>query len=168
MKIVSRVALATGLAAGVLLVLALLFAVDSGGASYAELIRSQSITRQKLGPALFISGLFLVSFTGFITWLICLYGSFRVAGPLYRFARNLEIADQAGRLTGIREDDCFQDVSRELLDSVGSLRAHYRELGELATCAEELLKSPDPQARSELAETINSLKALEHRVQLGR
>jgi len=168
MKIVSRVALATGLAAGVVLVLALLFAVDSGGASYVELIRSQSITRQNLGPALLISGLFLVSFTGFVTWLICLYGSFRVAGPLYRFARNLEVADQASRLIGIREGDCFQDVSRELLDSVGSLRAHYRKLGELAARAEELLESSDPQARSELAETINSLKKLERHVQLGR
>lgn len=165
-RMVSRVALATGLAAGVVLVLALLFAVDSGGAGYAELIQSQTITRKNLGPALLISGLFLVSFTAFVTWLVCLYGSFRVAGPLYRFARNLEIADQTSRLSGIREDDCFQDVSRELRDSVGSLRAHYQQLSELAARAEALLKSPDPQARGELAETINSLKELERRVRL--
>jgi len=166
LSLVARIALGTAaLAAGILLV-TLLFVVDHNGATYAELVRAHRITQQNLGPALLIAGLFVASATGIITWLICLYSSFRVAGPLFRFTRNLELASDTIKLPSIRNEDCLHELSDQLQDSVRQLHAHYDEIEQLTDQALALIESESEVPRSELGPILKQLKKLDERVRL--
>src|SRR4030065_873565 len=91
LKLVAKITLLVGAAACAGLILTLMSISHQSGSSYAETIRSFSLTREHLGTRLLVAGLFLVAFAAVITWLIALYSSFRIAGPLYRSACNLEI-----------------------------------------------------------------------------
>lgn len=128
LKLVSRFALYTSVVAIVMLVLSVLFLTDHAGTSYTEIIYAHSLSQKHLKPVLLISGLCLLSFVAFITWLFTIYSSFRIAGPLYRFSRNLEQAAEGVAPIGVRSDDALQDVSEQLTQSVSSLHNHYREI----------------------------------------
>lgn len=128
LKLVSRFALYTSVVAVVLLVVSVMFLTDKMGTSYAEIIYAHSFSQKHLKPVLLISGLCLLSFVAFITWLFTVYSTFRIAGPLYRFSRNLEQAADGIPPLGLRKDDALQDISEQLKQSVSSLHSHYREI----------------------------------------
>lgn len=163
LKLVSRFALYTSVVAVVLLVLSVLFLTDKTGASYAEIIYAHSITQKHLKPVLLISGLCLLSFVAFITWLFTIYSTFRIAGPLYRFSRNLEHAAEGITPIGVRNDDALQDVSEQLKQSVTSLHSHYREIDKQIN---ELLYQIDIKDSGGLNENLAKLKTLINKVRL--
>lgn len=111
LKLVSRFALYTSVVAVAMLVLSVLFLTDQTGTSYSEIIYAHSLSQKHLKPVLLISGLCLLSFVAFITWLFTIYSSFRIAGPLYRFSRNLEHAAEGVPPIGVRSDDALQGKS---------------------------------------------------------
>lgn len=164
LKLVSRVALITGIGAALLLVASVLFLTDPNGASYAEVIYSHSLTQKHLKPVLLISSLCLLSFVAFVTWLITLYSSFRIAGPLYRFSRNLANAGDGTKPIGVRKDDALQDVSSLLQESVSTLHGHYAELNGKFRTTLDLLDSDRDGAEQELAKLIAEIKVLVQRV----
>jgi len=166
LSMVARIALGTGLAAAVILVLTLAFAVDRSGATYAELVQAHAITQRNLGPAFLVGGLALASITGFLTWLICLYSSFRVAGPLFRFTRNLEQASETDLLSDIRRNDCLHDLADELKAQVGELHAHYRRLDALAGKAVEAIERDGEAARDEVSRILEELAEAAGRARL--
>lgn len=157
LKLVSRFALYITLVAIVLLVLTVLFLTDKMGASYAEIIYAHSFSQKHLKPVLLISGLCLLSFVAFITWLFTVYSTFRIAGPLYRFSRNLEQAAEGVPPLGLRKDDALQDVSEQLKQSVGTLHGHYRDIDKQIN---ELLYQIDIKDGTELDENMDKLRAL--------
>lgn len=163
LKLVSRFALYTSVVAVVLLVVSVLFLTDKMGASYAEIIYAHSFSQKHLKPVLLISGLCLLSFVAFITWLFTIYSTFRIAGPLYRFSRNLEQAAEGVPPLGVRKDDALQDVSEQLKQSVGSLHGHYREIDRKIS---ELLYQIDIKDSSDLEKNLAKLKALIHKANL--
>lgn len=163
LKLVSRFALYTSLVAVILLVLSVLFLTDKSGASYAEIIYSHSISQKHLKPVLLVSGLCLLSFVAFITWLFTIYSTFRIAGPLYRFSRNLEQAAEGIPPIGVRNDDALQDVSEQLKQSVTSLQNHYRVIDKQIN---ELLYQIDIKDGGELEQNLAKLKSLINRVSL--
>ncbi len=128
LKLVSHFALYTSVVAVVLLVVSVLFLTDKIGTSYAEIVYAHSITQEHLKPVLLISGLCLLSFVAFITWLFTIYSTFRIAGPLYRFSRNLEYAADGIVPLGVRSDDALQDVSEQLIQGISSLHSHYHQI----------------------------------------
>jgi len=166
LSLVARIALGTAILAGAILLLTLAFAVDQSGTTYAELVRAHHITQRNLGPAFLVAGLFVASATGFITWLVCLYSSFRVAGPLFRFTRNLEHASETVELPGIRRGDCLHDLSDQLQDSVGQLHDHYKEINQLTEQALALMEKEEETSRARLGLILERLKALDERVRL--
>jgi len=165
LRLVSRVSLVTGVAAVVMLLISILFLTDQSGNSYAEIIYAHSLTQKHLKPVLLISSLCLLGFVAFITWLITLYSSFKIVGPLYRFSRNLEQASAGGKPLGLRKDDDLQDVSHLLQESITNLQGHYQELDVALHKALDLLDSPDEKDRSELNNELARIRGLVNQVQ---
>ncbi len=151
------IALLIGLAAAIVLGGLIYFLSTDGGASYTEIFNAHRLSQSHLVPALWVAGLFLLSLVALITGIIALYSSFRVAGPLYRFARNLSISEKHS-IIGIRQGDCLQDVSQQMQDSIHTLDAYKQSIRELLEKAEICLQSPDEDALVEYAELIKQLK----------
>jgi len=163
LRLVSRFALYTSVVAVVLLVISVLFLTDKTGTSYAEIIYAHSLTQKHLKPVLLISGLCLLSFVAFITWLFTIYSTFRIAGPLYRFSRNLEHAAEGAAPLGVRNDDALQDVSEQLKQSVSSLHNHYREVDKQIN---ELLYQIDIKDTETLNNNLTKLNTLINKARL--
>jgi hypothetical protein len=168
LNLVGKVALMIGALACFGLVLVLLFITDKSGASYGEIIRSNNFTRQSLGPAMLVAGLILVAFSAVITWLVSLYSSFRIAGPLFRFARNLEAMIESGPSAPvpIRSKDRLQVEGQQLARSTARLQAHYGAIRDVADRAVALLDSNDNGAREMLPVEIAKLKEFDRHVLL--
>ncbi len=132
-----------------------------GGATYREVIWSHVLSKQSLPNALLVAGLSLIVLVGVLTWLLALLGSFRVAGPLYRLARNLEAAVGGEPLAGVRRGDALQDTVARLELATTALNEHYAALRDVARGAEAALD--EPQARDEL---LGMLAEVERRVRL--
>lgn len=128
---VAKIALSVGAVAVMGMVAMLFVLTDSSGTSYGDLIKSRSVTVQLLGPALLIGHCFLLAFTAAVTWLIALYSSFRVAGPLFRMTRNLDVSISQGptKPVPIRASDQLHEESALLKDSLEALASHYEALG---------------------------------------
>lgn len=163
LKLVSRFALYTSVVAVILLVASVLFLTDKLGASYAEIIYAHSFTQKHLKPVLLISGLCLLSFVAFITWLFTIYSTFRIAGPLYRFSRNLEQAAEGVPPLGVRKDDALQEISEQLKQSVTGLHNHYRQIDKQIN---ELLYQIDIKDTRELDKSLAKLKTLINKARL--
>jgi HAMP domain-containing protein len=162
-KLVGKVALIAGaLSFGVLLAV-LVFISDPAGESYWRVVRSHSITRQSLATSLLLAGCLLVLAVAFITWLFSLYASFRIAGPLYRFARNLEQLSGGGtaRLVPIRQDDQLQEEANKLQEAAQRLADHYRHV---AAAADRGLAAVAAADAGELARAVTKLRELDSRV----
>ena len=162
---VAQIALGATLTALILLIITMLFFADESGMDYIQLVQSHSITQKNLDTALVIAGLFLIICVGALSWLLALYASFRVAGPLFRFSRNLEQASSLSKLPGVRQGDCFQDVSQQLLEAVDVLHQHHDDVRRLFDQADEQFKSDSWNSES-LKETLTQLKEVGNRVRL--
>jgi len=168
LNLVGKVALMVGAVACAGLVLVLLFITDKSGTSYGEIVRSNNFTRNSLGPAMLVAGLILVAFTAVITWIVSLYSSFRIAGPLFRFARNLEAMMEKGPSAPvpIRRKDRLQLEGEQLARSIASLQAHYAEMRAVAGHAVVLLASNDNGTNEMLPAEIAKLKEFDRHVLL--
>jgi hypothetical protein len=164
LKTIGTVALVVGGLSFAALLLLLAFLSDNTGSSYLDIVKSGSITRKSLGPGMLLAGLFLVGATAAITWLISLYASFRIAGPLFRFSRNMEllIGSEDVTLTPIRKEDQLQGEARQLVQSFDLLQTHYREIG---AAADDALTLIDTGGHG-LAEALAKLRELDRRVHL--
>lgn len=79
--------------------------------------------------AMFVAGTLIVLTAGLITWIITLYSSHRVAGPLYRFSRNIELEIERGPVatTSLRKGDSFQELSDKLGMAADGLSDYYAQ-----------------------------------------
>jgi hypothetical protein len=127
---VAKIALWVGAIAAAGLAIMLYVLTDTAGVSYGDLIKSNSAAQHHLGPSLLIGGFFLLGFTAVLTWMIALYSTFRVAGPLFRLTRNLEasISSGPGKPVPIRDSDGLRQEAALLEKSLAVLEAHYNEL----------------------------------------
>lgn len=161
LKLVAKVALITSVTSTLVLIFIILFVGGDGGDSYFETLQSHRLTQSSLGTAMLLAGLLLIGFVATATWIISLYASFRVAGPLFRFCRDLELSPITDRPIGIRKEDYLQEVSQELLDTVSTLRGHYTELEGVVDKVAAAYEDP---GQENLTELLDDLKALEGRV----
>lgn len=161
---VARIALWAGAIAVGGLVVMLYALTDSTGTSYGELIRSHTITQHQLGPALLIGGLFLLAFTACLTWLIALYSSFRVAGPLFRLARNLEASISHGPVkpVPIRESDQLHADAKLQAESLRALAGHYHSMRDEVGAALARLEAGETTAEQRQAICARLRERLEH------
>lgn len=156
-KIILVVAAVSCLAA----ILVLIFIMGKSGNTHAAISSYFSLSRKQIGPTLMVVGFFLVAFAGFITWLFALYTSHYIAGPLYRFARNIEMLIKQGLADPIptRQKDHLKQQEMQLQRTVTRLQQHYSEV-RLAT--EEALS----QLYTQPTVSIKKLKELDREVHL--
>lgn len=162
-QLVAKIALIIGGVSCLAMVLALNFITDKSGVSYDTIIRSYSLGRQHLGPTLLVEGLCLVSFAGVFTWMVALYAGFYIAGPLFRFARNLEEFIAKGPVTPLptRQKDKLKQEEQQMLRSIIRLQNHY---GAMRAATETALAQLDAQKSPAVA--ISQLKELDRAAHL--
>lgn len=165
LKLVAKISLAVGAVAVLSLLGALTILGPNGADSYEAIVRSNAITSEHLGTIMLLAGLALVAIAGVLTWLIALYSSFRIAGPLYRFSQNLRLASagDSAPLVDLRHGDSLQRQAACIENAVANLRSHYTTIEELACHAGAALERRDAAA---YADAIAQLKALDAKVRL--
>ena len=167
LRIVAIAALLTGIAATVVFTVLVHFLGGASGTNYAEIIHAHSVTHSQLPSLVMIGGLVLLVIVCITVWLVALYGSFRIAGPLYRFEKNLQNSLNGASQLGIRRNDALQDLSGSLLAGISSLNQHYQSLDELAQEAIRCAEDTDINSQARLEVAIGELKAATNRIQLN-
>jgi hypothetical protein len=110
---------------------------------YFETVRSITVTRRQLPWVMAVGGLLLVVATALTTWMITLYSSFRLAGPLYRFSLDLQKGIDTGRVPAIkiRRSDFAQTEARLMEKAFTTLYEHHAALdagiGEVGAALEQ-------------------------------
>ncbi len=135
----------------------------SAGGDYLGQIQSLALARKNLPLIMLSGGLLLALGTGLTTWVIVLYSSFRIAGPLYRFSQNLEQGVSQGEVprVPIRSKDLLQAESLFLQDTVSTLYGHYADLDRVAEQAAAITALNDAAPAAELDAAIERLRDLE-------
>jgi hypothetical protein len=143
--------------------LALVLAVDDDlGLGYGTIIGSRLRSQARLDLTLWFFGLLLAALSGLSTWLLALYASFRFAGPMFRFSRNIELLVQHGPVVPqpLRRDDLLQSESAQLRAAADSLRQHYQLL---RVSLDRWRVDPGPESAGAV---VSCLQALDSRVRL--
>ena len=168
-KLVAKVGLSVAAAAGIGLLLVLALVSDGTGTSYRGIVGAYGLARQSLGPAMLVFGLTMVGFAGITTWLFSLYASFRIAGPLYRISRDLELQIEHGPIapTPIRKTDRLQREWEEFDASVAALRAQHEELKQALSEVDKALRASKLTANAAaLVPAVARLKRAEQHARL--
>lgn len=109
------------LGSSIITLLFLIFIVNYFGGSeegYSEIVKVLWVTSDNLPLAVLTIGSFMVALVAIMVWLLCLYSSFRLVGPLYRLQKQLGLAtsDKSVRFTRLRKKDsvllkvCYHSV----------------------------------------------------------
>jgi len=163
MRLVARITLIVSAVSFFGTLLALIFITGDPGASYSTIIRSHSLSQQHLATALLVVGLLLVLLIGVVIRRVSHRTSFHIAGPLYRFARNLETFIEHGLVTpvSIRQTDSLKQEEQQIKRSIARLQAHY---GAMRAATETALAQIDAQQNP--AAAIEQLKELDRATRL--
>lgn len=165
LKLVAKISLGVGTVAVLSLLISLLLISGPTDLVYSAIVRSNSMTRDNLGPVMLTIGLMLVAIAGVITWLITLYSSFRIVGPLYRFTQNLKLAgtSDSSRLIELRKGDALSEQSANIKTAVSSLREHYASVEQVA---DEALAAFEQGNATAYTDAVARLKALDDQVRV--
>lgn len=168
-KLVAKIGLSVAIASCLGLLLVLVAVGDESGGRYRQIIGAFGQARQSLGPTMLVFGLVVVGFSGICTWLFSLYTSFRIAGPLYRISRNLEMQIEQ-RLVApmpLRASDELQNEWREFEASVAAIRTQHEELRQALGEVERATQGKTlSEGVASLDLAIARLKLAEQRVRL--
>ncbi len=166
---VAKIGLSVAGAASLGLLLVLGLVSDDSASSYGQIVGAFDLARQSLGPALLVLGLALTGFAGISAWLFSLYASFRVAGPLYRMARDLELQIDRGPVAPlpIRTTDHLQHEWKVFEAGVAALRAQHEELRQAVGAVRRALgENNETVDAATLASALARLKNTQQRVRL--
>jgi hypothetical protein len=166
-KLVAKIGLSVAGASFVGLLIVLLVISDGNADGYGQIIGSVGLVKEALAPAMLVFGLAIVSFAGITTWLFALYASFRVAGPLFRIASDIERQIESGtaKLIPIRTTDKLQSEWRGFEESVAILQGQKTDLLQAVNRVERVIDgSHSPQHADELKVAASQLYELAHRV----
>jgi sensor histidine kinase YesM len=136
--------------------------------NYFLMLQSLSLSKAHLSTVLFIVGTFLVGTTAITTYFITLYSSFRVAGPLFRFARNLEFGHQHEfpmPHIKVRSYDYFQDECHLMDESINVLLSHYESLQSQVHILTLLLQDAELN-KDDITKQINKIKTIKNKLAL--
>jgi hypothetical protein len=165
LKLVAKISLAIGAIAMIALVIALTMITDQSGENYSAIVQVQHLKSENLGKVMLLAGLVLVAITGLATWLIALYSSFRIAGPLYRFSQNLQLAtaNESATLIDIREGDSLRQEAEMIKQTVMTLRAYHAAVTVNAQQASDAIAVGDETG---YAQSVARLRMLDEKVRI--
>jgi hypothetical protein len=168
-QLVAKVGLSVGVS-GLVGVLFVLWVIgDRSANGYGEIISAVGTVKHALAPAIWLFGLVMVSIAGLTTWLFALYASFRVAGPLFRIARDIEeqIKNSGAKPIPIRATDQLQVEWGGFEAGVSGLRTHREALGQAVNTLQQWMDDPNLKADVALGQTsLTQLSKVEQRVAL--
>jgi hypothetical protein len=168
-QLVAKVGLSVGVS-GFLGVLFVLWVIgDRSANGYGEIINAVGTVKHALAPAIWLFGLVMVSIAGLTTWLFALYASFRVAGPLFRIARDIEeqIKNSGAKPIPIRAGDKLQAEWGSFEAGVLGLREHRKDLGQALNELQHWVDDPQRNADVALGQaSLAQLSKVEQRVAL--
>lgn len=160
LRVTAKIAISISLLSALVLVFILQFLlIDQSEKNYLETIVSLSQSQQQLTIAMAVGGALVITAAGLLTWLFTLYFSHRIAGPVYRFTRNLELEIEKGPVptVAIRKEDSLQAVSRKLSDAVNRLSQYYDGQLEIVDKLDQALNGQglsDPQSYDLLVDRL--------------
>ncbi|NNE64805.1 MAG: hypothetical protein HKN34_12030 [Gammaproteobacteria bacterium] len=128
LRVTAKVAIGVSLLSALILFMVLYFVlIDHSEKNYLEAIASLTRSQQQLAFAMFVAGALILILAGIITWLVTLYFSHRIAGPIYRFTKNLELEIEKGPVStiAIRKEDSLQALSTKLETAAEGLSRYY-------------------------------------------
>lgn len=165
---VAKIALLTSAAAAICLLAVIYYLVGADKTTYQEIFSSYTMTRRHLAPTLLLSGLALTMLIGLMTWLIALYSTFRVAGPVHRFSLNLkrQILEGPIPVEAFRQGDFLQVEHLHFSAAASRLQYHYDTISELTDLALAQLELDDPNVGGGLTTVLQRLKELDQLVKL--
>ncbi len=160
-RLVGRISLWFIAVSAVGLIVILYLAGGNNTTDYFEAVRSLSITKQQLPWVMSIGGLLLILGTALTTWLISLYSSFRLAGPLYRFTLDLQKGIDTGQVPTIRirNTDLAHSEARRLDESVEALYSHFNAINDGVEITLATLEQTDADA-GEINDALDKLHAI--------
>jgi hypothetical protein len=136
--------------------------------SYGDFIQSQVITYKNIQYMAIIAGLILVLSGSLISWFVALYGSFKIAGPLYRFVKNLEHCQQSEKMQSLRSGDDLQDLSYKIIEAAQTSENHSLELlNEINYYLELTSLADDKQNRQEIITVVKRIQKIENRAKVN-
>jgi hypothetical protein len=168
-QLVAKVGLSVGISGLVGVLFVLWIIGDRAANGYGEVISATGTLKHALAPAIWLFGLAMLSIAGVTTWLFSLYASFRVAGPLFRIARDIEeqIKHSGAKPIPIRTTDKLQAEWVSFEAGVAGLRAHREQMGLSLNTLQQW--SDDPHTNTDLAlaqSALARLSEVEQRVTL--
>ena len=163
LKLVAKLTLISSLSATGILLILLYVVTKQGQTEYLQIIQAHTMTRMQLGPSMMIAALVLLTIVGISVWLVSLYSSFRIAGPLYRLTMNIKSAMRFDYQHAVRHEDALQGVAQELRSSIDDLEQHYQQLHQHIDAALTHLDDSNVDA---VNAAITRLVAIESAVQL--
>ncbi|MBF0420639.1 MAG: hypothetical protein HQL78_10805 [Magnetococcales bacterium] len=168
LHLVAKLALWTGLSSGIVFTATLLYLESTPGSDYASIFHSLIMTRQQLKPALVISGSVLLTLTGLITWMIAIYSTYRVAGPLHQFTLALmrQIENGPCSVGDLAGTDDLKNEHLRLAGAANRLQFHYDTLSELVDLIRVQLELEQPNLNDGLRHNLQKLKELDSLVKL--
>lgn len=166
-QLVAKVGLSVGVSGFVGVLFVLWIIGDRAANGYGEVISATGTLKHALAPAIWLFGLAMLSIAGVTTWLFSLYASFRVAGPLFRIARDIEeqIKHSGVKPIPIRTTDKLQAEWVSFEAGVAGLRTHRERMGLSLNTLQQW--SDDPHSNTDLAQSaLARLSEVEQRVTL--
>lgn len=132
--------------------------IPNSDTSYYQQVQSLTLSQKNLPLLMLIGGLVLAVGTGITTWVIAIYSSFRVAGPLFRISNNLEQGIESSLVANIplRKDDFLQEDAKLLQETSTHLHQHYSRMQVQIDKAMLAVAKNDIQS---LSAAINNLKS---------
>jgi hypothetical protein len=162
LRLAARLALGISLFALLVLLVTLYYLFSGETGSYYQVIASLTRSQEHLITAMLFGGAIIVFAGGLVLWSIILYSSARIAGPLYRFSRNVEMEINEGPVQPVqlRKGDHLQALSEKLADAALGLRQHYDVQLEALDKLETALQEDERGNLSSVAyrELVNQLK----------
>ncbi|QSX39991.1 hypothetical protein [Shewanella cyperi] len=157
-KRVARISLVVA-ALSVASLLLLILAIDDSHQDYQKSIQALALTQRNLGWMMALAGTWLLGATAATTWLITLYSSFRLAGPLYRFTQDLQLREMGSDapLLHIRRDDYLQEECLLLDETLLQIKLHYAELRDTVEALQRARANLDDAELQRCKHTLNHL-----------
>jgi len=165
--IVAKVSLSISIITFSILVIMISIIMIDSTDNYEAFIQSQIITHKNMPYAIGIAGLLLVLLSSLISWFISLYGSFKIAGPLYRFSQNLRHCHNSDKMLALRADDCLQDLSHKIIKAAKHTETHkHNLLLQIEQCQKLLTQVENDNRSDSLSAALQQLKSIDGKAKL--
>ncbi len=135
--------------------------IDPRGPS---LVALQEVRKQMMWLLILLQGLFLA-----ITFIISVFLSHRIAGPIYKLRKHIEMAKRGiFEVVRFREKDHFKELAEDFNDLSAAIKSSQKDTQSAAThhierALEKLAgNAGNAEVQKELEQALNTLRVKEH------